>query len=343
MRMIKNTLYVTTPGAYLSLDGENVVITREQREDGRIPLHLLQGIVLYGYSGASPALMGKCAEYGIEISFMSMYGKFIGRFVGETNGNVLLRKEQYRISDDSLRSLEIAKRFIQGKLFNSRWVIERTIRDYPLRVDTEKLKTASDGIYTLMKDIDGVCDSAELRGIEGSAASMYFGVFDEMILNNKTDFRFAARIKRPPTDNVNALLSYMYSLLAHEAAWALSAVGLDPYVGFLHRDRPGRLSLGLDLMEEFRSVLADRFVLTLINKGLINGGDFTRKENGAVVMSDDARRNIVSLWHKRKQETMTHPFTKEKMQWGMAILVQARLLSRYIRGDMDSYPPLLWK
>lgn len=343
MRVIKNTLYITTPGSYISLDGENVVISIEKSEVGRVPLHLLQGIIVYGYSGASPALMSKCAKYGIEISFLSMHGKFLGRFVGEINGNVLLRKEQYRISDDEQRSLEIAKKFILGKLFNSRWVIERTIRDYSLRLDIGKLKHASAHIYYLIQNIEKCSDCDALRGIEGEAASTYFGVFDDMILNNKENFNFTKRVKRPPTDSVNALLSYMYTLLAHEAAWALSAVGLDPYVGFLHRDRPGRLSLGLDLMEEFRSVLADRFVLTLINKGQVKVNDFVQKENGTVVMNDEMRRNIVSLWQKRKQETMTHPFTKEKMQWGMVILVQAQLLSRYIRGDMDAYPPLLWK
>lgn len=343
MRTIKNTLYVTEPGAYLSLDGENILVSREGKEVGRRPLHLLQGIVVFGYSGASPALMSKCASYNIEISFLSQNGRFYGRFVGVPNGNVLLRREQYRIADDDGRSLDIAKSFITGKLFNSRWVIERVRRDNSMRVDTDRLKTTSLLIYDRLKDI-AHCDTPDgLRGLEGEAASVYFGIFDEMILQQKEDFIFTVRSRRPPLDAVNAMLSYMYTLLSHEAAWALNAVGLDPYVGFLHRDRPGRLSLALDLMEEFRSVLADRFVLMLINKKLIKKSDFYKRENGAVMMSDDAKKLLLMQWQKRKQETITHPFTGEKMQWGMVLFVQAQLLSRYIRGDMDAYPPLLWK
>ncbi|MCD8180207.1 MAG: type I-C CRISPR-associated endonuclease Cas1c [Firmicutes bacterium] len=343
MRVIKNTLYVTTPGSYLSLDGENVVISRDRDEVGRVPIHLLQGIIVFGYSSASPALMGKCAENSIEISFLTMHGRFLGRFSGEVKGNVLLRREQYRIADDAQRSLDIAKSFILGKLFNSRWVIERTARDYPMRADSEKLKKASEQIYNLMKQVENCPNDGVLRGIEGDAASIYFQVFDEMILRQKEDFKFSVRNKRPPLDPVNALLSFAYTLLAHEAAWALSAVGLDPYVGFLHKDRPGRLSLGLDLMEEFRSVLADRFVLTLINKNQVKRGDFSYKENGAVYLNDNGRGEVLKLWQKKKAEAITHPFTKEKMQWGMVIFVQAQLLARYIRGDLDAYPPLMWK
>jgi CRISPR-associated protein Cas1 len=280
---------------------------------------------------------------GIEISFLSIRGEFLGRFTGEINGNVTLRKEQYRISDNNEGSLEIAKSFILGKLFNSRWVIERITRDYSMRVDTEKFKNASKLLYELIHKIGGCGDAGSLRGIEGEAASVYFGVFDDMILQQKEYFIFSGRTKRPPLDAVNAMLSYTYTLLAHEAAWALSAVGLDPYVGFLHRDRPGRISLALDLMEEFRSVLADRFVLSLINKKQVKPDDFSVRENGAVTMKDDAKKLLMSQWQARKKETMTHPFTGEKLQWGMALLVQAQLLARYIRGDMDAYPPLLWK
>lgn len=343
MRTIKNTLYVTEPGAYLSLDGENIVISREGKEVGRRPLHLLQGIIVFGYSGASPALMSKCASYNIEISFLSQSGKFYGRFVGVPNGNVLLRREQYRIADDDDRSLDIAKSFIMGKLFNSRWVIERVRRDNSMRVDIERLKAASRFIYDRLKDIPQCSTSDELRGLEGEAASVYFGIFDEMILQQKDEFKFVTRNRRPPLDPVNAMLSYMYTMLSHESAWALSSVGLDPYVGFLHRDRPGRLSLALDLVEEFRSVLADRFVLMLINKKLIKIEDFSKRENGAVTISDDARKMLLLQWQKRKQEAITHPFTGEKMQWGMVLFVQAQLLARYIRGDLDAYPPLLWK
>ena len=267
----------------------------------------------------------------------------MGRFHGEMKGNVLLRKEQYRISDDKTRSLEIAKSFILGKLFNSRWVIERAVRDYALRVDAEKLKHASHILYELIHSINSCDNDDKLRGIEGDGASIYFQSFNEMILQQKEDFKFNTRTKRPPLDPINAMLSYLYTLLAHEAAWALSAVGLDPYVGFLHRDRPGRMSLGLDLMEEFRSVLADRFVISLINKKQVKLSDFTQKENGAVVMSDELRTQIVQLWQKKKLETITHPFIKEKIPWGLVLFVQAQLLARYIRGDLDAYPPLMWK
>lgn len=343
MRMIKNTLYVTTPNLYLSLDGENVVISENGEKIAAKPLHLLQGIIIFGYAGASPALMGKCASMGIEISFLSMNGRFLGRFTGEISGNVVLRKEQYRISDDETKSLEIAKSFIIGKLFNSRWVIERIIRDYSLRVDSEQLKNVSLHLHELLQMVGNCKTSNQLRGIEGEGASVYFGAFNEMILQQKDFFKFERRTKRPPLDAVNAMLSYVYTLLAHECAWSLSAVGLDPYVGFLHRDRPGRLSLGLDLMEEFRSVLADRFVLSLINKKQIKAGDFSVRENGAVIINDEARKQVLASWQARKKEIMTHPFIKEKLQWGMVPLVQAQLLARYIRGDIDAYPPLLWK
>lgn len=343
MRVIKNTMYVTEPKAYLALDGENIIVLRDEEETLRYPLHLIQSIVVFCYSGASPALMGKCASYNIDISFLDPNGKFYGRFVGEPKGNVLLRREQYRIADDNERSLEIAKSFITGKLFNSRWIIERVRRDHFMRIDEQKLKTASVFLAERIKDIQKCASPDELRGIEGEGASVYFGVFDEMILQQKESFAFRTRNRRPPLDPVNAMLSYMYTILANDATNALNTAGLDPYVGFLHRDRPGRRSLALDLMEEFRSVLADRFVLMLINKQIIKINDFIIHENRSVTIKDDARKLLLMNWQKRKQETITHPFTGEKMQWGMAIFVQAQLLARYIRGDIDAYPPLLWK
>lgn len=343
MRILKNVLYVTTPNAYLSLDGENVVISADKNELGRVPLHNISGIISMGYVGASPGLMGKCAEYGIELSFLTQNGRFLARLVGKENGNVLLRKEQYRISDSEERSLEYAKSFIAGKVYNSRWILERALRDYSMRINAEPVKRASEYLYNSQQAIRDCENMAVLRGIEGEAASVYFGVIDELILQQKEDFFFRGRNKRPPLDNVNALLSFSYTLLAHDVASALSSVGLDSYVGFMHRDRPGRQSLALDIMEELRGIIADRFVITVINKKMIRAADFTRKENGAVVMSDESRKKILSMWQARKSDNIKHPFLDEKINWGLVPIVQAQLLARCIRGDLDAYPPFLWK
>lgn len=343
MKKLLNTLYVTTPDRYLSLDGQNVVVQAERKEIARFPLHNLQTIITFGYTGASPALMGACAKNNIDLTFMSNSGKFLATVVGETKGNVVLRKEQYRISDSEKESLKIARNMIIGKVYNSRWVLERAKRDYPLRVNTDEIKAASDFMQCELKKLPDAESLDSVRGIEGSAASGYFSVFDELILQNKSEFYFMNRNKRPPTDNVNALLSFTYSLLAGMCSSALSSVGLDPYVGFLHTDRPGRASLALDLMEEFRAVIADRFVLTLINKRIIESRDFVKQENGAVIMNDSARRDVLSAWQSRKQEEIKHPFLEQRVQWGLVPYVQAMLLARYIRGDLDEYPPFLWK
>ncbi len=343
MRKLMNTLYVTSSDAYLSLDGENIVILKENSEAARLPLHNLESIVTFGYTGASPALMGACAKHNIALSFMTQSGHFLARVVGEVRGNVTLRKEQYAISQDEDKSALIAKNFIIGKLYNSRWMIERATRDHALRVDVEKLKLSSQNLSDSLKRVMQCQTLDQLRGFEGEAATQYFGVLDDLILQQKEDFYFSGRNKRPPVDNVNALLSFTYTLLAHDAAAALETVGLDPYVGFMHRDRPGRISLALDLMEEFRSVYADRFVISLINKRIINGDGFLKKENGAVLMDDDTRKALLSAWQSKKQEVITHPFLGEKIEWGLAPYVQAMLLARYIRGDLDQYPPFLWK
>lgn len=343
MRILGNTLYVTTPDAYLSLDGENVVVLKGGNELRRIPLHNLDGIIAFGYTGASPALMGACAERGVALTFLSMHGRFLARVCGTEQGNVLLRKEQYRVSDSEEKSAVVAQKIIIGKLFNSRWVINRAIRDYAMRLDTEKLKHSSDLIAGSLKRLSGAKTLDEIRGVEGEAAACYFSVFDDLILQQKECFFFRNRNRRPPTDNLNALLSFVYTLLTHDTAAALETVGLDPYVGFLHRDRPGRISLALDLMEEFRPVLADRFVLTLINTRQVNGDGFVRKEDGAVLMDDATRKKILVAWQKKKQEKITHPLLGEKMEWGLVPYSQALLLARYLRGDLDAYPPFLWK
>ncbi len=343
MKKLLNTLYVTAANRYLSLDGENVVVLEGQEEIGRIPLHNLEGIVTFGYTGASPALMGACAKKNIDLSIMSGTGRFLASVSGEIKGNVTLRKEQYRISEQKKESIKIACNFITGKVYNAKWVLERAAREYPLRLDAEKLKEKSVFMSENLQKIRK-CENAEkLLGLEGESASLYFSVFDEMILQQKEDFLFAGRNKRPPLDNVNAMLSFAYTLLTGMCASALEAVGLDPYVGFFHTERPGRVSLALDLMEELRSVMADRFVLTLINKKIINASGFTKKESGAVIMDDDARKQFLTQWQNKKKETITHPFLLEKMEWGLVPYVQAMLLARYIRGDLDEYPPLLWK
>lgn len=343
MRKLLNTLYVTSPDSYLSLDGENVVILEKEQELGRLPLHNLEAIVSFGYRGVSPALMGGCAAHNISLCFLTPQGKFLARVTGSIRGNVVLRKKQYEVSGNPEKAMAIARNCILGKVYNSRWVLERAVRDHSLQVDVEKLKQSSSFLKNSLNNIEKCCNSEQLRGYEGEAASVYFGVFDELILQQKKEFAFSGRNKRPPMDNVNAMLSFVYTLLANMLASALETVGLDAYVGFLHTDRPGRASLALDLMEELRPVLADRFVLTLINKKMITGKDFTQKEDGAVLMSDKARKNLLTEWQNRKKEVITHPYLGEKVEWGMIPFVQSMLLARYLRGDLDQYPPFFWK
>lgn len=343
MKKLLNTLYVTTPDSYLSLDGETVVALNQDKLLGRIPLHNLEGIMAFGYTGASPALMGECAKRNIALCFLKPNGSFLARVTGPVYGNVVLRKEQYRISENLTLSCEFAKNFILGKVFNARWVIERVTREHALSVDCAKLKKVSAQLKGFIEPIKTCTSNAQLRGYEGEAASLYYSVFDDMILQQKDQFIFNGRNRRPPMDKVNALLSFVYTLLAHNAASALESVGLDPYVGFLHTDRPGRISLALDLMEELRPIMADRFVLTLINKRIINADGFVIRENGSVEMSDETKKIILTQWQIRRQEKIVHPFLGEKLEWGMVPYVQALLLARTIRNDLDAYPPFMWK
>lgn len=343
MRKLLNTLYVMTESCYLMLDGENVVIQDGEKTLGRFPLHTLENIICFTYKGASPALMGACAERKIGMHFFSPRGAFLCRVVGKECGNVLLRKEQYRISDTDSKRVAYAKNMIVGKVFNSRWSIERTLRDHAYRVDAEKLKRISNDLHDTLPKIDGASELDELRGIEGKAAELYFSVLNDMILNQKDDFRFTTRNRRPPLDNINAILSFAYTVLAGDCANALSGVGLDPYVGFMHGDRPGRTSLALDLMEELRPVLADRFILTLINTRVIQAGHFEKQKDNAVLLNDNGRKVFFHAWQNHKKEAITHPFLKEKIEWGLVPHVQALLLARSIRGDIDEYPPFLWK
>lgn len=343
MRKLLNTLYVTSPESYLSLDGENIVIFREEEQVFRMPLHNVESVVAFGYTGASPALMGACAKNNIALTFLTPSGKFLARVVGEVKGNIVVRREQYRIADDDEKALPIAKNIIIGKLINSKNVLERTARDYPMRVDAEKFKKIAQRLRESVEAVQNCQTRDVLRGIEGEAASNYFGAFDDMILQQKEEFYFHGRNRRPPLDNVNALLSFVYTLLGQNIAAALETVGLDPYVGVMHTDRPGRISLALDLLEELRSVFADRFVLSLINRKMVQASGFVKKENGAVIMDDETRKIVLTQLQKKKQEVITHPYIGEKIEWGLVPYVQALLLARYIRGDLEEYPPFLWK
>lgn len=343
MKKLLNTLYVASDNGYLALDGENVVLLEGDREAGRLPLHNLEGIVSFGYRGTSPALMGACMDRNISLCYLTPQGRFLARVSGRTRGNVILRQRQYDAAREEEKSLGIAKNCILGKVHNARWVLERAVRDHRMQIDADRVKAASDFLKHSTGYIAGCRTKEQLRGYEGEAASIYFGVFDELILQQKKDFFFEGRSKRPPTDPVNAMLSFVYTLLANQITSALECVGLDPYVGYLHTDRPGRASLSLDLIEELRAVLADRFLLSLINKRIVTGKNFTRKENGAVLMDDELRKRVLAEWQNRKKETLTHPYLGEKIEWGMVPFAQAMLLARYLRGDLDAYPVFLWK
>ena len=278
MKKLLNTLYVTSENSYLGLDGENIVVYDDKKEIGRLPLHNLEGIVSFGYRGTSPALMGACVEKNISLCYLTPQGKFLARVTGKIKGNVVLRQQQFLSSCDEKISLDIAKNCILGKVYNARWILERAIRDHPMQIDVEAVKSSSVKLKEFLEYIQNANSIEQLRGYEGEAASIYFGVFDELILQQKKDFQFHGRNRRPPLDNVNAMLSFVYTLLNNQITSALEVVGLDPYVGFMHTDRPGRTSLSLDLIEELRAVMADRFVLSLINKKIVNGKNFTQKE-----------------------------------------------------------------
>ena len=343
MKHLLNTLFILSEDVYLSLDGENVVANRDKQTVARYPLHTLQNIVTFSYSGASPVLMGACAERQIGFAFCTPRGKFLARVCGGSAGNVLLRRTQYRAADDPAQSCQISRAMIFGKLYNARWSIERTRRDHGLRVDEQRLSGASRQLHGLLPQVKEETSPERLRGLEGVGASAYFGVLDDMILGDKKTFYFHGRNRRPPLDAFNALLSFAYSLLAHDCASALESVGLDSYVGFLHRDRPGRTSLALDLMEELRPCMADRFVLNLINNRRIHAADFLNTESEAVLLTDAGRRTFLKSWQEKKKETLTHPYLGENLPWGMIPYIQALLLARYLRGDLDAYPPFLWK
>ena len=343
MRKLLNTLYITSEDAYLSLERETVVVEKDGKKLGQFPLINIESIVSFSYYGASPALMGKCAKNNIGLAFYSPYGRFLCRVNNSDNGNVLLRRTQYRLCDDEKFSLNAARNFILGKVYNARWLIDRTIRDHGLRIDVAKLEKVKSYLDKNMTSIREANNMDSLRGIEGASASEYFAVYGDLILNQRDDFSFTVRNRRPPLDKVNAMLSFGYSLLTNECASALQGVGLDPYVGFMHTLRPGRTSLALDMMEELRAYLGDRLVLSMINRRQVTKKDFIRQSDESFVMTDDCRKELLTTWQKRKKEIIEHPYLKEKIPIGLLPYVQAMLLARFLREDLDDYPVFLMK
>ncbi len=343
MRTHQNTLYVTTQGAYLAKEGETVLVRVEEETRLRVPIHTLSAIVAFGQVLCSPPLLGFCAERGVSVTFLTERGRFLARVEGPISGNVLLRREQYRRADDLNMSAAIARAIVAGKIANSKAVLQRALRDHSDKLNNEKL---NEGIKRLSASLMGLRANLALdsvRGTEGDAARVYFEQFNELIIAQQDEFAFAGRSRRPPLDSMNALLSFLYTLLLGEIRGAAETVGLDSQVGFLHRDRPGRPGLALDLMEEHRAWLVDRLALSLVNRQQIKGKGFRREETGGVVMDDETRKQVLVAWQERKKEEITHPFLGEKMTVGLVFQIQARLFARYLRGELDAYPPFIWR
>lgn len=337
-----NTLYITTQGTYLHKEGEAIVVRVDKDQKVKLPIHNIESIVCFGNVLCSPYLLGHCAENNVSVSFLTEYGRFLGRVTGPVNGNVLLRREQYRWADNE-KSIEAARFFLTGKLLNSRAVLLRFLRDNQNGNKSNAVKSAATSIDNIVRSLTNTNSLDELRGIEGQSAKIYFSVFNNLILHNKADFAFSTRNKRPPLDRANALLSFCYVLLMHDVRAALETVGLDPAVGFLHRDRPGRYGLALDLMEEFRSFFADRLILSLINRKQILPKDFRLTDAGAVLLNDNGKKTLITAYQNRKSDEIFHPFIEEKCTFGRIFHIQALLLARWLRGDIDGYPPFFWK
>jgi CRISP-associated protein Cas1 len=343
MKQHLNTLFVTTQGAYVHCEGEAALVRIEKETRLRVPLHMIGGVVCFGQVSCSPSFMGRCGEHGITITHLTEYGRFLARVEGPVSGNVLLRKAQYKKSDDAVNSSEIARTIVRAKVANCRTVLLRMLRDHPGISGVDAVAEAIGRFSNTLERLERPQPLDTVRGIEGESARYYFEVFDHLILAQKEDFFFKSRNRRPPLDNVNSLLSFVYTLLTHDARSALESVGLDPAVGFLHRDRPGRPGLALDLMEEFRPVLGDRFVLAMVNKRQLRSNGFRKSESGAVLMEDETRKQILSAYQERKQETIIHPFLNEETTVGLLLHLQARLLAGFLRGDLDAYPPFIWR
>lgn len=340
--MIKllNTLYVTKEDYYLRKEGLNVVVTLDGKSVARYPIHILKQIVCFNYMGVSPELMKMCMEEHVPISFFTPYGRFCGRVIGSSYGNIYSRKRQYQLAD-SEESLDFVKSIIYAKAYNSRKVLIRGKLDHKDKVDTKKMDEVIDSIKDLMLQTKAAPNKDSVRGCEGVIAQKYFSALDELILKNRDDFYFVERSKRPPRDRFNALLSFMYAMLTNDISAALEGIGIDSYAGFFHTDRPGRVSMALDIIEEMRAFLVDRFCLSLVNLGRIGKNDFEVKENGACLLTDKGRDTVLTHWNKRQQEEIRHPFLGEKIKLGLLPHVQAKLLNSYIRGDIPAYPPFM--
>ena len=343
MRKLLNTLYVTSPDSYLSRDGLNVVVKIGEEEKFRLPIHNIEAIVTFGYMGVSPALLSLCTENNVSVCFLSGQGRFLARVSGKIRGNVLMRRQQYRYADDPDKALALSSVFVSSKIANCRNVVQRVIRDHGSPDEMPEMVSASATLALRQKQAYQAQTIEILRGIEGDAANQYFGIFNHMIISQKEHFHISNRNRRPPRDPVNAMLSFAYTLLANDVQSALETVGLDPYVGFLHTDRPGRPSLALDLMEELRPYLADRLVLTLINRKQIGINGFRSPGGIGIQMTDETRKEFITTWQKRKLDTILHPFLEENISVGLLPHVQAILLARYIRGDMEAYPAFIMK
>ena len=343
MKHLLNTLYVTTPGAYLSREGDTIVVSVDREEKLRVPIHIIGNVVCFGNVSCTPFLIGLCGEHQVTIAFLSEYGRFLGRVTGPVHGNVLLRREQYRRADDPDCAAAIARLIVIAKIANCRAVLLRAARDRPDSPSSSKLSGAGERLAAFIGNLQKPMPIDSVRGAEGIAASEYFRFFDNLITTQKEEFFFRGRSRRPPLDNMNALLSFLYTILTHDVISALEGVGLDPAVGFLHCDRPGRPSLALDLLEELRPVLADRLALSLVNRRQLSAADFNTVESGAIVMNDKARKTVLVAYQERKREEITHPFLQEKIAVGLLPHVQALLLARHLRGDLDCYPPFFWK
>ena len=344
MKKLLNTLYVTTEGASLRKDGENAVADVEGSERARVPLHMLGSLVVFGGIYISPALIGACAANGITIVLLDRVGRFQARIEGPIAGNVLLRRAQYRRSD---QPEEIVRGFVIGKISNQRSILMRALRDHGNGLAPDQEQRLSRAIHRLARILRRVTLTTEhldeLRGFEGEAANLYFDVFDLLITSPHIELRFRGRSRRPPRDPINALLSFLYTLLTHDCRSAAETVGLDPAVGFLHRDRPGRPSLALDMMEELRPVIADRLALSLVNRRQLQPKDFWARDGNSVWLSDDGRKTVLTAWQERKKQERRHPFIEENAPLGLVPHLQAQLLARHLRGDLDAYPPWFWK